>query len=43
MRLIILNLLGGSGTQELTLKFSTRGTAATWSIDDVYVDPFKSS
>jgi hypothetical protein len=43
MRLTIPNLLGGNGTQELTLKFSTRGTAATWSIDDVYVDPFKSS
>lgn len=43
MRLGIPNLLGGSGTQELTLIFTTRGTAATWSIDDVYVDPFKST
>jgi hypothetical protein len=42
MRLAIPNLLGGSGTEELTLQFTTRGTAATWSIDDVYVDPYKS-
>ena len=42
MRLGIPNLLGGtSGTQELTLRFTTRGTAATWAIDDVYVDPLK--
>jgi hypothetical protein len=43
MRLGIPNLLGGTGTQSLTLIFSTRGTPATWSIDDLYVDPFKSS
>jgi hypothetical protein len=42
MRLGIPNLLGGSGTQELTLRFSTRGAAATWLVDDVYVDPYKS-
>jgi hypothetical protein len=42
MRLGIPNLLGGTGTQTLTLRFTTRGTAATWSIDDVYVDPYKS-
>ena len=42
MRLGIPNLLGGSGTESLTLRFTTRGTAATWSIDDVYVDPYKS-
>jgi len=42
MRLSIPKLLTGSGTQELTLRVSTRGTPATWSIDDVYVDPFKS-
>jgi hypothetical protein len=35
----IPNLLGGTGTQELTLVFTTRGTAATWNIDDVFVDP----
>jgi hypothetical protein len=40
--LLIPNLLGGVlGTQELTLVFSTTGKAATWNIDDVYVDPFK--
>jgi hypothetical protein len=42
MRLGIPNLLGGTGTQELTLTFSTRGAATTWYVDDVYVDPFKS-
>ena len=43
MVLGIPNLLGGSGTQDLTLIFTTRGTAATWNIDDVFVDPFKSA
>jgi hypothetical protein len=42
MILILPNLLNGSGQQELTLTFTTRGTAATWYIDDVFVDPFKS-
>lgn len=43
MKLGIPKLLSGSGKQELTLRFTTRGTAATWAIDDVYVDPFKSN
>jgi hypothetical protein len=42
MRLGIPNLLGGSSTQELTLTFTTRGAPATWYLDDVFVDPFKS-
>lgn len=42
-RLFIPNLLGGVlGTQNLTLVFSTRGAAAPWNIDDVFVDPFRS-
>lgn len=42
-QLVIPNLLGGLlGTQNLTLRFTTRGTAAPWAIDDVYVDPFRS-
>ena len=42
-RLLIPNLLGGVlGTQRLTLVFTTRGAPATWNIDDVFVDPFKS-
>jgi hypothetical protein len=42
-QMLIPNLLGGVlGTQNLTLAFSTTGTNATWNIDDVYVDPFKS-
>ena len=41
--ILIPNLLGGVlGTQKLTLVFTTTGTPANWSIDDVYVDPFKS-
>ncbi|MCU1465785.1 MAG: hypothetical protein JWM72_1713 [Actinomycetia bacterium] len=37
------NLLGGlAGVQRLTLVFTARGeSTASWSIDDVYVDPFK--
>jgi hypothetical protein len=42
MRLGLQNMLNGSGTQELTLVFTTRGTPATWLVDDVFVDPFKS-
>jgi len=41
--MLIPNLLGGVlGTQNLTLVFTTRGAPATWNIDDVFVDPFKS-
>jgi hypothetical protein len=42
MRLAIPRMFDGTGTQELTLVFTLRGTRATWGIDDVYVDPFKS-
>jgi hypothetical protein len=42
-QIVIPNLLGGVlFTGRLTLVFTTRGTPATWNIDDVYVDPFKS-
>ena len=42
-RITIPNLLGGVlGTQNVTLVFSAKGTAATWNIDDVYIDPFRS-
>jgi len=41
--ILIPNLLGGLlGTQRLTLVFTPTGAPATWNIDDVYVDPFKS-
>jgi hypothetical protein len=41
-QLLIPNLLGGLlDTANLTLTFTTSGPA-TWYIDDVYVDPFKS-
>jgi hypothetical protein len=41
-RMLIPNLLGGLlDTANLTLVFTTTGPA-TWNIDDVYVDPFKS-
>lgn len=42
IQLKIPNLLGGNGTEQLTLRFTLRGTQTTWGIDDVYVDPFKS-
>jgi hypothetical protein len=42
MRLGLPKMFNGGGTQTLTLVFSTRGSAATWLMDDVYVDPFKS-
>ena len=42
MRFGIPRMFGDAGTQELTLVFTLRGTRATWGIDDVYVDPFKS-
>jgi hypothetical protein len=41
-KLSIPNLLGGVlGTQQVTLVFTTKGPA-TWGIDDVFVDPFRS-
>jgi hypothetical protein len=40
--LLIPNVFLGSATQELTITLSTRGSAATWLVDDVSVDPFKS-
>jgi hypothetical protein len=42
MKLGLPRMFDGTGTEELTLYFSLRGTRATWGIDDVYVDPFKS-
>jgi hypothetical protein len=40
--IFIPNLLGGLlDTEQLSLTFTTSGSA-TWNIDDVYVDPFKS-
>jgi len=42
MQLQIPNMFGGTGTENLALRFTTRGAPATWSIDDVYIDPFKS-
>lgn len=41
-QLLIPNVFNGSATEELTITLSTRGTAATWLVDDVTVDPFKS-
>ncbi len=43
MRFAVPPMFSGDGYQEITFKFSTRGTAATWQIDDVYVDPFKNT
>ncbi len=43
MALIVPQLYGWSGYEELTLVFTPKGTAATWAIDDVYMDPFKTT
>jgi hypothetical protein len=40
--LAIPNVYGGGSTEELTITLSTRGSGATWYVDDVCVDPFKS-
>ena len=40
--LAIPNVFNGNSTEELTITLSTRGSAATWLVDDVAVDPFKS-
>jgi hypothetical protein len=40
--ILIPNLLGGVLPEELTLRFTARGTPAPWAVDDVYIDPFKS-
>jgi hypothetical protein len=41
-RLAFPNLLGrDSGEQELTLRFTAVGSAGTWYVDDVFVDPWK--
>lgn len=42
MQLKIPRKFSGDGFEELTLRFTLRGTPAIWGIDDVYVDPFKS-
>ncbi len=42
MRLPVPALLGTNGTQELTIRFSIRGAPATWAVDDVFIDPFRS-
>ena len=42
MPLDIPNMFGGGGTENLALRFTLRGAPATWYIDDIYVDPFKS-
>ena len=42
IQLKIPNVLGGAGTEQLTLRFTLRGAQTTWYIDDVFIDPFKS-
>lgn len=43
MRFSVPAMFSGTNNEELTFVFTTRGTAATWAIDDVYVDPFKTT
>jgi hypothetical protein len=40
--ILIPNFVGGILAEDFTLRVTTRGTPATWAIDDIYVDPFKS-
>ena len=40
--LVIPNLVGGILPENLTVRITAQGTPATWAVDDVYVDPFKS-
>lgn len=35
-------MFSDAGQQEITVVFTTVGNAATWQVDDVYVDPFRS-
>jgi len=35
-------LFNGIGQESLTIRLTERGSAATWLVDDVYLDPFKS-
>jgi hypothetical protein len=41
-QIVIPNVLGGVAPEDLTLHFTTEGAPATWSLDDISVDPFKS-
>jgi hypothetical protein len=40
--ILVPNLLGGILPENLTIRITAVGAPATWSVDDVYVDPFKS-
>jgi len=41
MQLQMPNMFGGTGTQNMFFRLTTRGAAATWYVDDLYVDPVK--
>jgi len=40
--ILVPNLLGGILPENLTIRITAVGAPASWSVDDVYVDPFKS-
>lgn len=40
-RIMLPDIHDASGKQLVTVSFSTRGTAATWTIDDVMLDPWR--
>jgi hypothetical protein len=40
--ILLPKLLGGIAPENLTIRVTAVGVPATWSVDDVYVDPFKS-
>ena len=41
--IVVANLLSLVTSVDLTLRITTGGVPATWAVDDVYVDPFKST
>lgn len=43
VRLTLTNLTGLVGTCAIAFRFTPTGSAAAWRIDDVYLDPFKST
>lgn len=40
--ILISDLFGGTGTENVEIKLTNLGSTGTWYVDDVYFDPFKS-
>jgi hypothetical protein len=41
--ILISDLFGGGGTETVSITFTNKGASGTFQIDDLYVDPFKST